>query len=318
MGISLLDCANSDIDRACDNIYKKITSDQAKEVTTFDNYISKSIYSAKQNAFLTLTFANQYVLNTNGKEHVIELPNSYYTNDVFFSGDNDEYIVTISNDTIAYYNSTNGELMKEFSISDEFIQFGVIPSIYIGHTKDRKTIVYASMDDDTLCLYSTTDNTAKIIPSQKILPTSTELIGMNALVTSVIVSDEADCVIVSYLDQTVTLYQLSDLTPIKTFTNIQSEITQLDVVSLLDSNENAPAYALYGLSECYLLDENLEPLARIHRYVGYNEEEQLFYLINSNQILSVPYYNYDMLIKEADKLLENYELSDYRKNQLGI
>lgn len=333
------------------NIYKKITSDQAKEVTTFDNYISKSIYSAKQNAFLILTFANQYVLNTNGKEHVIELPNSYYTNDVFFSGDNDEYIVTISNDTIAYYNSTNGELMKEFSISDEFIQFGVIPSIYIGHTKDRKTIVYASMDDDTLCLYSTTDNTAKIIPSQKILPTSTELIGMNetaeryaivnkenntlsvfdtnydmiveteinaALVTSVIVSDEADCVIVSYLDQTVTLYQLSDLTPTKTFTNIQSEITQLDVVSFLDSNENTPAYALYGLSECYLLDENLEPLARIHRYVGYNEEEQLFYLINSNQILSVPYYNYDMLIKEADKLLENYELSDYRKNQLGI
>ena len=104
----------------------------------------------------------------------------------------------------------------------------------------------------------------------------------------------------------------------KTFTNIKSDIEELDIISFSDSNSNAPAYALYGISECYLLDQNFEQLARLQRYIAYNKETQHFYLANDECLLSVPYYNYDMLIKEADKQLENYELSDYRKNQLGI
>ena len=40
MGISLLDCANSDIDRACDNIYKKITT-KAKNLVSVCNDIER-------------------------------------------------------------------------------------------------------------------------------------------------------------------------------------------------------------------------------------------------------------------------------------
>lgn len=333
------------------NIYQKTTSDKAENIATFDDYINNSFYSAKQNTFLVTTYDNHYFLKHDDTENIFTIAHDNYTNDIFFAGDNDEQIVFVNEDSLTYYNTVNGERLKEVSISDEFIQFGSLPSTYIDCTKDHKTIVYTSSDNKFICLYSIKENIATTVPAPRILPSSAERIGINetgdkyaiactedntlsvfdkdshliveteinaALVNNIIISDTANCVIVSFFDKTVTLFQLSDLSPLKTFTNIQNNIERLDIISFYSNDSNAPAYALYDKSECYLLDKDLEQIARIYHYVGCNEESELFYLYNGNQIFSVPYYNYDMLIKEADKLLENYELSNYRKNQLGI
>lgn len=333
------------------NIYQQVTSDKTETIATLEDYIISGTYSTKQNAFLADGYNNQYFLKRGDTENTITLAYDNYAYDMFFAGDNDEQVVLVNTDALTYYDAVTGELIKEVSISDAFADSGVLPSTYIASAKDHQTLVYYSGSDDSIYLYSINENTVNTIPLQKPSPSTAEYIGINetadkyaiacvedntlsvfdqnnnliaeteinaALVTNIIISDTANCVIVSYLDKTVTLYQLSDLSTLKTFTNIRSNMKHLDTISFSNGDSNTPAYALYGISECYLLNRDLELIARLYDYIACNEESQLFYLANDDYILSVPYYNYDMLIKEADKQLENYELSNYRQNQLGI
>lgn len=333
------------------NIYQQITSNQTETIATLDDYIISGTYSAKQNAFLADGYNNQYFLKRQDTETTITLAYDDYAYDMFFAGNNDEQVVLANTDTLTYYDSITGELTKRVSVTDAFTDLEVTPSTYIGAYEDYATLVYYSGSNDSLYLYSVKENTVTAITLQKPSPTTVEYIGINetankyaiacvedntlsvfdkdnnklaeteinaALVTNIIVSDTADCVIVSYLDKTVTLYQLSDLSIRKTFTNIRSDMKHLDVITFSTDEKNTPAYALYGTSECYLLNKDLELVARLYDYLAYDKEKQAFYLANKDCILSVPYYNYDMLIKEADRQLDNYKLSDYRKNQLGI
>lgn len=333
------------------NIYQQITSDKTETIATLDDYILSGTYSAKQDAFLVGGYNNQYFFKRQDYETAIALAYDTYAHDMFFTGNNDEQIVLVNTDGLTYYDTITGSLIEKVSITDTFSNLGVFAKEYIASSKDHSILAYYSGPNDSIYLYSVKENTITSIPLQKPSPSSVECIGVNetadkyaiacvedntlsvfdkennllaeteinaALVTNIIISDISDCVIVSYLDKTVTLYQLSDLSIRKTFTNIRSDMKYLDVITFTANKKNTPTYALYGISECYLLNKDLELVARLYDYLTCNEQEQIFYLTNKNCILSVPYYNYDMLIKEADKQLDNYELSNYQKNQLGI
>jgi uncharacterized protein (UPF0210 family) len=56
MGISLLDCCSEDIDKACQNIYDKITTSAEKLVKTGENIEKQYVFPLLINEFLLLLF----------------------------------------------------------------------------------------------------------------------------------------------------------------------------------------------------------------------------------------------------------------------
>lgn len=335
------------------NIYQKITSDQATTVATYEDDIMNGIYSDKQNAFLTSSY-DFYYLKHDTSDNAIVIAYDDYATDFFFTGENDEKIAIVNTSSITYYDSKTGEFLDATNVTDAFTELGTQPSSYLGVTTDKNTVAYYSYSDASIYLYSLIDNTIQTITLEKEPSFDVEMLGINedgskyayacaadntlsiydidqnkklaettmnaSLVTNVVLSDEANCVIVSHLDQSVTLYNLSDLSVIKTFTNIESNLLHFEKITFQDVKDtvNTPAFVLYGNTEGYVLNKELDLVARIYEYIDYNEATASFYATCKENILNIPYYNYEMLIKEADKQLENYKLSNYRKNQLGL
>ena len=85
-----------------------------------------------------------------------------------------------------------------------------------------------------------------------------------------------------------------------------------------ETDSETPAYILCGLGSSYLLNDNLKMVASCSKYLGYDSKSQKFYFASGTNIVAISYYSYDMLIQEADKQLSNYEMSERKKNQLGI
>ncbi len=335
------------------NIYQKITSDQAKTVATLEEDVANGIYSDKQKAFLTSNY-DFYYLKREDSDSAIVVAYDDYATDFFFTGENDEKIAIVNTTSIAYYDSQTGDFLDEVNVTNAFAELETVPTTYIGVTADKNTLAYYTSSDASIYLYSLKDNTVQSVALEKEAPFNVELLGINedaskyalacaadntlsvyditdnkklvettmnaSLVTNVIVSDAANCVIVSHLDQSVTLYSLSDLSVMNTFTNLKSNMLYFDQIVFDNSQDtvNSPAYVLYGSTEGYVLNKELDLVARIYEYIDYNKETACFYVTCKENILSIPYYNYEMLIQEADKQLENYQLSNYRKNQLGL
>lgn len=335
------------------NIYQTIASDQTESIATLGDRIMDGCFSANQRTFLTENFGDSYYLYHMDGDTPITLSYEEFAQDLFFTGENDEQFVLVNASTLTYFDTATGEHIKTVSVTDAFAAIEDIPGNNIGHTQDKETLIYYSGSRNNLYLYSLADNQITTINLAKPTNFDDGLIGINetadkyaiaciddntlslfdmennllveteinaSLVNNVIISDTANCVIVSHLDQTVTFYKLSDLSVIKTVTNLKSDIHNLELLNFAnaDSTPNTPVYALYGTSECYLLNKDLELTARLYAYLACDSESQTFYLRNDADILAVPYYNYDMLIEEADKQLASYQLSSYRRNQLGL
>jgi len=335
-------------------IYQRLNSDLLTNVTTFDTDIFNAIYSEKQNAFVMSDFYNTHYLKHSDSETAVVLDYSESVENSFFVGDNDEEFVLINFETMSYFDTRTGELLKTIDIQQAFADSENQPTTYVSASKNGESILLSSFANNTLYVYSAKDNTSATLTIQKEAPLdkkyyaisenankyavaypaddtlciydceTNELINettINAsLVDNIIISEETDSIFVCHLDKSVTLYSLSDLSVKTTYTNVKSSLDTFQKLNWEDNDmhENAPAYVLYGMSEAYLLNNDMEIVARILNYLDYDAANQCFYLSMDSELLSVPYYNFDMLIKEADKQLEYYELSDYRKNQMGI
>lgn len=335
-------------------IYQRLSSDQLTTVTTFDSDISTAIYSEKQNAFVMSGLGYTCYLKREDSENPITLDYSEYVLDTFFVGENDEQFVITSYNTMTYFDTKTGEILNTVDLDKAFENAETKPTTYITASKDGKAILLGSFAGNTLHLYSSTDQTGTIIPIPKEAPTDQKYYAISetaskyaiaypaddtlciydtktnellvqtiinaSLVDSIIISEETDSIFIGHLDKSITLYNLSDLSVRKSYTNMKSSLHTFQKLnwSNLEARENTPIYALYGISESYLLNSDMEIVARVFNYLDYDANKHCFYLSRGNELLSVPYYDYDMLIKEVDKELEYYELSDYRKNQMGI
>ncbi len=335
------------------NIYQTITSSKTQTAATVDDKIVNGCYSQKQNTFVLESYNKQYFLRHADSDSTITLSYDEVTSDMFFVGENDEKIALLGSDSITYFDTSTGERMETMPLTDAFAKVDEIVGTYLGKSLDHNTLMFYTGCNNTLALYSIKDNTTTVWNLPKETNSTMECIGINettdklaiactedntlslfdiqnnllaeteinaALVNNIIVSDAANCIIVSHLDMTTTFYNMSDLSVIKTVTNFKSTIQNMDALSFEDNNNagNTPVYALYNDNECYLMNKDWDLVARLYSYFAHNNESQTFYLRRDADILAVPYYNYDMLIEEADRQLENYQLSDYRKNQLGL
>lgn len=335
-------------------IYQRLSSNQATSVVAFDSDISDAIYSEKQKAFVMWGSNDTIYLKHVDSETTIPLDYTEYINNFFFVGDNDEQFVLINYETMSYFDTKTGELLTTIDIQKAFEDVEHRPLTYITASGNGENILMYSHPNNVVHLYSVKDNSGRMITLEKKAPEDTKYYAVNedaskyviafpsddtlcvydsnnnellaetsinaSLVNSIIVSEETNSVFVSHLDKTVTLYNLSDLSTRKTFTNVKNSLHSFAKLNWTNTNMdvNAPAYVLYGIAEGYLLNKDMEIVARVFNYLDYDAEQQCFYMSLDNEIISVPYYNYDMLIEETDKQLEYYELSDYRKNQLGI
>lgn len=335
-------------------IYQRLSSDQLNNIATLDSDVYTAIYSEKQNAFVVTGSNYMCYLKHADSEAAITLDYSESVEDIFFAGENDEQFVLVTFETMTYFDTKTGELLNTLDIQKPFEEADKQPTTYITASENGETVLLCTFAGNTLYLYSSTTQTGTTLSIAKEAPTETKYYALSetantyaiaypcddtlcvydsktnellaetvinaSLVNSIIISEETDSIFVCHLDKSVTLYKLSDLSIEKTFTNIKSSLHSFQKLNWnkADMPETAPAYILHGISEAYLLNNDMEIVARIYNYLDYDATKQCFYLSRDNELLSVPYYDYDMLIEEAAKELNYYELSDYRKNQLGI
>lgn len=335
-------------------IYQRLNSDQLTNLATLDSDIYSAMYSEKQNAFVVTGSNYTSYLKHEDSEAAITLDYSESVEDTFFVGENDEQFVLVNFETMSYFDTKTGELLNTLNIQKPFEELDTQPTTYLASSNSGETILLGTFAGSMLYFYSSTTETGTSVSIPKEAPTeakyytisktgnqyaiaypcddslcvydskTNELLAettINAsLVSSIIISEETNNIFVCHLDRSVTVYDLSNLSIKKTYTNIKSGLHSFQKLNWDNANmsETAPTYILQGTTEAYLLNSDLEIVARIYNYLDYDANKQCFYLSRSNELLSVPYYDYDMLIQEADKALQYYELSDYRKNQLGI
>lgn len=335
------------------NIYQKMTSDKAKTLTAFESSISDSVYSEQQKALLIRDYNGTiYIYRTEDNtfspitETEDEMP------EIFFTGTDDEQFGILYQDTLVLYNSQTGEQTESISLQDTLDD--IVYLSFIDISEDKNMLAYYNSYNATVYIYSIADRCTTSIPLAEGTQIPADAIGFNedfsqfalasttdntlalyetesgkeiqkcdinaSLVTNIILSKEAGCMMITNLDNSVTVYNLTDLSTMHTYTNFATSVKKLDRLNIKKNEADSPVpmYAVYGSYDCYLLNEDLEPVAHLYEYVAFDQENQQFFLSCKESLLTVPYYTYDMLIKEADTLLEDYQLSDYRKNQLGI
>lgn len=335
-------------------IYQRLNSDQMTTIATLDSDIYSAIYSEKQNAFVVTGSNYTCYLKPADSEEAITLDYSESVEDIFFVGENDEQFVLVNFETMSYFDTKTGELLNTKDIQKAFENSDIQPTSYFATSENGETVLLGTFANNMLYCYSSIDETSTAFSIPKDAPREAKYYAISengtyyaiaypcddtlcvydsktnellaettinaSLVNSIIISEETDNIFICHLDKSVTAYTLSDLFTKMTYTNIKSSLHSFQKINWDNAalTENSPAYLLQGDAEAYLLNCDMAIVARIYNYLDYDANKQCFYLSRANELLCVPYYNYDMLIQEADKELQYYELSDYRKNQLGL
>lgn len=331
-------------------IYQKISSDKAENLTSFDKFISHAVYSEKQKAFLMYDVDNILYLYNISDKSLNTINGEETIQNTFFTGDDQEYFAVLYKNKLTFYDTKTGEEKNTTSLTN-VLDIDDITKIHLMDiSSDGSKIAFYDSYNNHICIYSIEEQTLKTMPMAD-SHTNMHLTGdftkcaftsvkdnklilydmatekqlqetdINAsLVTNVLLSSEANCIIVTYLDNSVILYSMDDLSILHTYTNFVTNVTNFETLNIKSSEGDSPApvYALYGTLDCYLLNSKFEPVAHLYEYRAFDSEKQQFLLSCKKDLIAVPYYTYDMLIEEADKQLANYKLSNYRKNQLGI
>lgn len=337
-------------------IYQKLTSEQAETAATTDDHILGSVYSNVQKVMLLWDMAdNMYAYQVEKEDSLslVKLENSLRT--AFFTGTNDEQFCVLDwDDTLIFYDTADCEQTKSISMESVLPDYNSISWEVIDVSADGNQLAYYDSYNNTIQVYSIAEETATSLPLPEGITISAETIGMNedftqfavastsddtlqiydaasmsvlqqceinaSLVKNIILSKEAEALIITYLDNSATAYDTEDLSVIRTYTNFASQVAVLERIDIEseDTGESTPVYALYGSRDCYLLNHELEPVSHLYEFMGFDPDSRQFYLSSKSDMVKTPYYTYDMLIKEADRQLEGYTLSDYQKNQLGI
>lgn len=334
-------------------LYQRTTSEQTEIIYTFEDSIYNATYSEKRNIMLVTLDNSLYLYNPKDGTAALVSDETDSAHQIFFIGENDEEFADYYDNTFTIYDTGTGEKKKSVTLNDILGEDDPVFVEIIQINNNGTEIAFGNSYGDTLYIYSFTDNEVTTIPltdtlefgdivsfssdlsRYAITSTTTNTLAVydtkentlrnecaiNAsLVQNIIFCDEENCILTTYLDCSVTAYNLTDLSVIRTYTDFATTVGNIEKIEVAtkEHNKSTPVYALYGNYDCYLLNEDMIPVAHLYEYLAFDSDTQKFYLRNSGDILSVPYYSYDMLIEEADKLLNGYELSNYRKNQLGI
>lgn len=337
-------------------IYKRLTGPQTENIHSLENALINSAYSSDKHILAGYDYHDQIVLyHTDTDELVTPEYNSEESPSGIFFTEKGSAVVVTDNENVFLYDTSNGNLIKTISLSNDWTDLtgnDVNTVEFVNAAADGSTLLYFdsstsafysySIKDEKLTLTCQLENATDTFPIVAASETqeqfavlyqdSNTLSIINAttgktdnsmevnasLITQIICSKQADCLMIIYLDGTINVHRLSDLSLIDTYTGLEGVLNSFQYVEIENSSSDskAPAYVLYGTSHSYLLNTDLQMVAHCSQYLGY--DNGIFYFGRSSDIVKTPYYNYDMLIEEADKQLANYKMSERKKNQLGI
>lgn len=98
-----------------------------------------------------------------------------------------------------------------------------------------------------------------------------------------------------------------------------SERNLLRIHSFVYSPKNNIYIVISDLNPCYIFEpETMNPTAIFSNCAGYDCENDLFVLTDSNSVYTIPYFDYEHAINKAHAILDNYVCSDYIRTTYGI
>lgn len=338
-------------------IYQRFPSPMMEQVEKADNYLQLGAYSSNQSLLVTVDVSENICLyNTDSKETMMLEYAGGTPESVFFTEDDSQFVVS-DRESVMVYSTGDGKLVSNTSLGKAWMALTgneMFTLEYVNPSIDGSEILYFDELSGAFYRYSVKENKLTLAcyleKTEKGIEMTAATENLNqaavlseednklsvvdvatgklinsmdvnaSLITKMICSEKADCLMVVYLDETVNVYRLSDLALLDTFTGLAGSMVDLKYLDIdtEETDSEAPAYILCGLGSSYLLNDDLKMVASCSKYLGYDSKNQKFYFAGGTDIVTIPYYSYDMLIKEADKQLLNYEMSERKKNQLGI
>ena len=338
-------------------IYRHFPSPMMEDVEKADDYLRFGAYSSDNSMLAAVDISdNLYLYNTNSKEMMKPEYAGGATESVFFTEDGSQLVV-VDNESVMAYSTEDGKLISNTLLKNDWMALTgneITTLEYVNTSIDGAEILYFDKLSAAFYRYSVKENKLTLACSLEKTESNMEMaaatenlsqavvlseenntlsaidvatgkcinsMDVNAsLITKMICSEKADCLMVVYLDETVNVYRLSDFTLLDTFTGLQDSIIDMKYIDIDTdgADSEAPSYVLCGWGSSYLLNDNLKMVASCSKYLGYDSKSQKFYFASGTNIVAISYYSYDMLIQEADKQLSNYEMSERKKNQLGI
>lgn len=111
----------------------------------------------------------------------------------------------------------------------------------------------------------------------------------------------------------IMIYSTDDLSLVESYQK-NSRIYSVNI----EWNEELNVYFLTTDEETMILDKNLSRIAMIKYFIGYNSDKELLVQKASGHIYGYPFYTTEMIVEEADEILNGYVLSDYLKKTYGV
>lgn len=275
-------------------LYKKAEPEESTLLTTLDRAANKAAFSSAQNKMILCDNDGQiFLYSMENAESTLLSTTEYYNLHLFFTGAKDETCGFITDDSILLFDSITGEQTNTISLTDVFTTLDKEASSTSFDTlkvsEDNNTIAIFANYSEKVFIYDIKQNSATLVEMKDVHATKSEDITF---------------------DETLNHYCILSAYPL-------SNIEKISVKQ--DKNDSSvPVYALYGYTDCQLLNADLEPVGHAYSYLTFDSTNQQFILSNKTDILAIPYLSYDALIKKTDNQLNNYQLSSQRMNQLGI
>lgn len=191
-------------------IYQKLKSDKAETFASFEDYITNILYSAKQNSLIYKNAQEEVCVKQGDEIKKLSLSDTdEYLTDIVFTNMDEKEFALVYDSFIDVYNTCDGEKVKTVSLPEVYAE-----SIDAkGVSETLTTFAIADTAKNSLVLYEV--KTGKQLTKCEINAST---------VRQLMVSEQANCVIVTYLDDSVALYSMDDLSVVRTFTDFTSSM----------------------------------------------------------------------------------------------
>lgn len=260
-------------------------------------------------------------------------------NHAIYAGADDQYIILFLTDQLAVYDSHTGESVKTIELAD----YGFINS-YVYRPNTEQLFI---MQDRGLCTYNintlsyeavcegndlfdvasaatTYDGKTFVISNKQTgllehydVQNVTEPLQTVALntnyVTDLFYNDDGSLLFVVYKNRHVDLYDAVDFSLVHTYTDLNGSSTRYIPLGNADGD-----YILANNYQGYLCTKNHEVKAYFPHFRCLDIKNQKIISHNYRKLYTIPVYDLDMLLTEADRQLHGRKLTDQEKAELYI
>ncbi len=325
----------------CVTVYGIPQKENIATLYSFENFIQDVIVSKYKDRCLVKMYIGDDVQNVflfDVKERKILQEYQFDTQmyEICFAGENDEYIAAVSDTELSLYDS-NGTLRECYTL-DGYVDnvFGVDETgtkmvlaiddrieqinlttgeVLLSHSVDINNVshYFAIGKKQEICVVlETTSGTMTSYDFATMQPKRSVEANV-AFITSAFMDETEQFLFVSYLDNTLEVYDSRTLMLLHTYTEFVSNMDKCVAVPQQD------AFLLYGLTDGYLCSrDNFESKAFIPGAGAISVDGQVVFTIVGNDLMKVPVLSVEQLLDEAEKQLDGRTLSDEERKKYNL